>query len=148
VDLRRADPDALDVEHPVRAAMDPGLPFLIELDQVAVGPDSLVLAEIGIVEAAAVVVQESQGAGWKRGAADDVAASGARGGRLVRESLDVEPEAAGLDHPPTDGELRVTEDEAADDVRAARDRLKAYWPDLPFDPVELPLAQYRAGGED
>ena len=149
VDLAGADSDALDVQHPVGAAVDPRLPVPVELDQVAVGPDALVGGEVGVVEAAAVLVAEqAERPRGERIAADELPDPRIRRRRLRRQRLHVEAEAAGLEHPAPDRQLGVAEGEAADDVGAAGDRLQLHRADLLGDPVELPVAQDRTGGED
>ena len=60
IDLRRPDPDGLDVDDAVRPAVDPGVPRVVELDQVAVRPDAGVLLEVGLMKARSIVPEESE----------------------------------------------------------------------------------------
>ena len=58
IDLRRADANPADVEDAVGTAMQTCAALRRELDQVAVGPDAGILAEVGLVESATVFVAE------------------------------------------------------------------------------------------
>ena len=59
VDLRWADADPADVEDAVGTAVETRAALRRELDQVAVGPDAGILAEVGFVESATVLVAET-----------------------------------------------------------------------------------------
>ena len=96
VDLGRADADAVDVEHAVRAAVHPRGAVGVELDQVAVRPDARVLGEVGVVEAAAVGSPRKPSGRDGNGSRQTSSPTSPSTGVPSSSSLHVEPEAAAL----------------------------------------------------
>ena len=97
------------------------------LDQVAVRPHAGVLGEVGRVEARAVRVAEEGRAGRDgNGLAQTSSPISESDRQSAPSDADVEAEAPALRLAAMDGQDRVAEDEAADDVGAARDRLQRH----------------------
>ena len=148
VDLARADPEAVDVEDAVGAAVQSRRTVGIELDEVAVRPHARVVGEVGRVEAGAVgVAQEADGPGGEGTTADQLAHRADHLAAVLVDRGHVEAEAAGLAATRADGQFGGAEDEAADDVGAPGDRLEGDGADGVGDPAELPVVQHGAGGE-
>ena len=128
VDLGRADPDAADVEHAVRPPVHPGRAAGRELDEVTVRPHAGVLREVGAVEAAAPSAPSPEAERARRERERRRRARRSRRASSAAASLGqrahVEPEAAALALAGMDRQVGVAEDEAADDVGAAGDRLE------------------------
>jgi hypothetical protein len=148
VDFRGADADAAQIENPVGTAMHPPTAMGRGLDQIAMRPEAGVLGEIGGMEARAVgVTVKAKGARGERVGADQLADPRLRiVGR--RQRTDIEAEAAALRLAAMDGQVRIAQDKAADDVGATRDRLQRHHRFYPTaDPVVLAGIQDGAGGE-
>ena len=85
-------------------------------------PDPGVLTEIGVVKAPAIrIVVETKRARRERIGADKFAYFVVRG---ARERAHIEGQAPALRLAVIDGKVRVAQDKAADDICAARNRLK------------------------
>ena len=118
IDFARTHVDAAHIEHAVAAAVQTRRALRRELDDVAVRPHAFVRREIRLVKARAVVVaEEAERSRRKRIRADELARHDRA--RALIERLHVEAEAPALCFARIDGQIRVAEHEAADDVRAA-----------------------------
>ena len=128
VDLARPDAHAVDVEHAVRAAVQPRRPVGVELDQVAVRPHAGVVGEVGGVEPRAVrVADEADRPRRERVAADELADLADDLAAVLVTRRRPGPGCA-PGSGPAHRQLGVAEHEAADDVRAAGDRLQRHRP--------------------
>ena len=113
------------------------------------GPRVRHLAEIRRMESRAVgIAEEAEGARGKRVCANQLADRLAR--RIVRRQRPhIESEAAALGFAATDRQVGIAEDEAADNVGAAGDRLQRQLGAHSLaGPVELAVIEDRPGRQD
>ena len=103
------------------------------------GPDTTILAEIGLVEPAVGIIAVKPERPRRERIRTDQLANWR--GQLAsrRKGSHVEAKAPALGLPAVDREVGVTQDKAADNVRATRYRLQRQVINMVAHPVVLPL---------